>query len=73
MKKYKIRKLTYEDSAIDDSQNQEILRPAIIEICGFVIEESKNHITMAHEVIYHADGGQCFRGQVAIPKKAIIK
>ncbi len=64
--KWKI--IEYIDSNCIDDQADEIVQPVEITAIGFVIEETEDHITLAREII-----GDEYRGQIAIPKVAIVK
>lgn len=65
----KIKRLKYIDSSLNAEQTDMISKPVTIEIVGFVVEETKEHITLAMEII----DGEDYRGQVSIPKVAIIQ
>ena len=64
----KIKRIKYIDSSINSEQSNKIEAPFEIEAVGFVIEETDKHITLAQELIE----GE-FRGQLSIPKVAILK
>ena len=64
----KIKRIKYLDSNIDSGQTNEILEPVVIEAIGFVIKETNEYITLAMEIIEKE-----YRGQLSIPKIAILK
>jgi hypothetical protein len=66
---YDLMRFTYMDSSIDTGQSDEPINPCKIEIVGFVIKETKEYVTLANEIV----DGEEFRGQVSIPKVAMIK
>jgi len=60
-------KFTYTDTTALDTQTNEVISPSLVNVCGFVIEENEDYITLAMEVTEDGD----YRGQVSIPKNAI--
>lgn len=64
----KIKKIKFIDSATTDEQSATPTRPLIIEAVGFLIDETDIYITIARELL-----GNEYRGQLSIPKVAIIK
>lgn len=63
-----IRQIKYIDSNMIHEQTDEIAKPVINIAVGFVIEETKDHVTIAAELV-----GKEYRRQLSIPKVAIIK
>ena len=63
-----IRKITYMDSAIIESQTDEICEPTEIVATGFIVKETNDYLTIARELV-----GKEYRGQLSIPKVAIIR
>jgi hypothetical protein len=59
--------IKYIDSSLINDQTDEVAKPQIIIACGFVVAETDEYITLSREII-----DEEFRGQVAIPKVAII-
>lgn len=62
----KIMEVKYIDSNMINEQTDIIAKPQIIEAVGFLVEETKEYITLAREKI-----GEEWRGQISIPKVAI--
>jgi hypothetical protein len=65
----KIKRFKYIDSAVQQQQTSEPNKPFYIDIVGFLVEETDEHITLAMEVFDNKD----YRFLVSIPKVAIIK
>lgn len=63
----KIKTIKYIDSNLIDSQTDEIAEPVVINATGYVIKETDEYIVLARELIEDN-----YRGQVAIPKVAIL-
>jgi len=61
-------KVTYIDSCTIDTQTSEVAKPMTIEATGFKVRETDEYITIAREKI-----GDEWRGQLSIPKVAVIK
>lgn len=59
----------YTDTTALDTQTSEPISPSEVDICGFVIEETDEYITLAMEVTESGD----YRGQVSIPINTIKK
>jgi len=59
----------YTDTTALDTQTSRPISPSLVDICGFVIEETDEYITLAMEVTEDGD----YRGQVSIPLNAIKK
>lgn len=64
---YKVKQVTYIDSAIDSGQTDEIQKPIANVAVGFVIYEDRDCIVLAQEII-----GKDYRGQLSIPKVAVL-
>lgn len=60
-------KVSYIDSNIIEEQTNQVAEPVKITAIGFLVKETNEYITIAREKI-----GDEWRGQVSIPKKAII-
>lgn len=63
-----IKTIKYIDSNMIHEQTDEIAKPVVNIAVGFVIEETKDHITLAAELVEKE-----YRRQLSIPKVAIIK
>ena len=61
------KKVKYIDSNLINDQTDFIAKPEIITAVGFVVEETDEYITIARELV-----GNEYRGQLSIPKVAII-
>lgn len=57
----------YIDSSIINEQTDEVARPETIKAVGYLIKEAEEYITLSRELV-----GSEYRGQVSIPKVAII-
>lgn len=69
-----IVRVIYWDSTTYEHQTDEIILPSKIEAVGFLIHLSKDHITLAREVINPdaINDMPTYTGQLSIPKKCII-
>lgn len=62
----------YVDSNRIDDQTDEIAHIVVIEAIGFVLWENLERLTIAREIM-DTKYGKEYRGQIAIPKKAILE
>ncbi len=63
----KHKKIKYIDSNLINDQTDFIAKPEIITSIGFVIKETDDYITITREIV-----GEEYRGQLSIPKVAIL-
>ena len=67
MKTVGTRVIRYVDSQIIEQQTDSVAKPQEIIVVGFIVSETENYITLAREII-----GNEYRGQISIPKEAIL-
>lgn len=65
----KVKRIKFVDSAITEEQTDLICIPLKITVIGFLVQETEEYITLARELLSNGN----YRGQISIPKKAIIK
>jgi hypothetical protein len=68
---FKVVSVKYTDSAMQQEQTSEILKPLVLVASGICVQESDEYITLALELVEGLDTE--FRNQVSIPKGAIIQ
>ena len=64
----KVVEVIYIDSNIINEQTDEIVEPEEIRAIGYLVEETRNYVTITRELVNSE-----YRGQISIPKVAILK